>query len=87
MANKTVVATLTTVCVQSAIMLGFVAINNGPRAIVAYGLALTVIFGLVKKWFGVTRLVSWVIANSATKEQQQRLLGGALKTGDDKKTN
>lgn len=87
MVNKTLVATLTTVCVQSTIMLGFVAINNGPRAIIGYGFALATIIGLIKKWFGVTRLVSWVIENSATKEQQQRLLGGVVKTDDiNKKT-
>ena len=41
-----------TVAVQGLMMLGFIAINEGPRAVLAYGALVATIYGLIAKFWG-----------------------------------
>ena len=51
-----------TIVVQGLMMLGFIAINEGPRAVLAYGALVAVIYVLIAKFWGF-RKTDW---NSAT---------------------
>ena len=76
--NKTVVTTVTTVCIQMMIALGFISINYGPGAVLMYGILLAVIYGSINKYYGFANLVNWIILNTTNKEQQERLFGRVM---------
>lgn len=73
--NKTLVTTVTTVCIQMLIAIGFITINYGPGAVLLYGTALALIYGSINKYYGFANLLNWIILNTTNKEQQERLFG------------
>ena len=50
--KKALVTMVVTVAVQGLMMLGFIAINEGPRAVLAYGALVATIYGLIAKFWG-----------------------------------
>ena len=50
--KKALVTMVVTVAVQGLMMLGFIAINEGPRAVLAYGALVATIYGVIAKFWG-----------------------------------
>ena len=76
--NKTLVTTVTTVCIQMMIAIGFITVNYGPGAVLLYGIALALVYSSINKYYGFANLLNWIIFNTTNEEQQKRLFGRVM---------
>merc|ERR1712212_124506 len=70
--RKTPATAFVTVTVQIGIVVGFIALANGPRYVIMYGIAVSVLIGVLRHWLGSTTLLRAILENCATEEQQRR---------------
>jgi len=72
---KTLWTALFTILSQLFLASGFIAIAQGPKYVLLYGVLLSGIIGLIRQFSSIQSLGTSIIKLCATQEQQERCLG------------